>query len=66
METGEGWFRIKNPRGGLEVETPAVTATIRGSEIDLKVENDRKTTLTVLEGVIRFYNDYGFVLVNPG
>ncbi|NOY09209.1 MAG: tetratricopeptide repeat protein [Spirochaetes bacterium] len=63
---GEGWFRTKNPKSRLEVHTPTVTAAIRGSEIDLKLRDDGTTTMTVLEGEIDFYNEYGSLTVLPG
>jgi tetratricopeptide (TPR) repeat protein/quercetin dioxygenase-like cupin family protein len=63
---GEGWFRTKNPDSNLEVNTPAATAAIRGSEINIRVSESGETILTVLEGTIKFFNDAGSILVNPG
>ena len=37
---GEGWFRTKNPASGLTIKTPAATAAIRGTEINLQVAGD--------------------------
>ncbi|RKX80010.1 MAG: hypothetical protein DRP57_13425, partial [Spirochaetes bacterium] len=63
---GEGWFRTKNPNSKLEVHTPTVTAAIRGSEINLQLGKDGRTIMTVLEGNIDFYNNYGSIVVMPG
>ena len=38
--SGEGWFRTKNPASGLTIKTPAATAAIRGTEINLQVSSD--------------------------
>jgi tetratricopeptide (TPR) repeat protein len=63
---GEGWFRTKNPSSKLSVTTAAVTAAIRGSEINIRVNESGETILTVLEGTIKFFNDAGSILVNTG
>jgi tetratricopeptide (TPR) repeat protein/ferric-dicitrate binding protein FerR (iron transport regulator) len=61
---GEAWLRSKQKPANLRVDTPAVTAAIRGTEFDIKVADDGETVATVLEGSIDFRNDQGFVLVN--
>ncbi len=61
---GEAWLRAKQKPAQLRVNTPAVTAAIRGTEFDIKVADDGETVATVLEGSIDLRNDRGFVLVN--
>jgi len=37
LQRGEAWFRTKNPRSGLTVQTPAAAAAIRGTEINVRI-----------------------------
>lgn len=47
------------------VRTPAAVAGVRGTYIRLDVDpNDGTTVLTVLEGSVDFFNDFGEVIVN--
>ncbi len=64
--SGEGWFRTKRADADLEVRTQAATAAIRGTEFGLRVEDDGATTITVVEGSMRFFNEAGSVDLNPG
>lgn len=63
---GEGWFRTKNPRAGVTINTPAAAAAIRGTEINLRVADDDTTTLTVVEGSVEFSNPLGAIIVDAG
>ncbi|MFQ5840301.1 MAG: FecR domain-containing protein, partial [Candidatus Methylomirabilales bacterium] len=66
---GEIWTRTR--RGELrgeffEIQTPAATATIRGTELNLSVGPADESRLAVLEGVVEFHNPQGRVLVAAG
>lgn len=63
----EGTIWARAARGGskIEVETPAATAAIRGTDWTLTVNGDR-TTLTVLEGAVELANAQGSVVVSQG
>jgi tetratricopeptide (TPR) repeat protein len=63
---GEGWFRTKNPNSGLTIKTPAATAAIRGTEINVQITPDGESVLTVVEGAAAFTNDAGSVLATAG
>jgi tetratricopeptide (TPR) repeat protein len=63
---GEGWFRTKNPNSGLSIKTPAATAAIRGTEINVQITPDGESVLTVVEGAAAFTNDAGSVLATAG
>ena len=63
---GEIWLRNKSEKFRFEVETPAVTASIRGTEFNLRVAPDGLTRLTLLEGRLRFYNSLGTLDLQPG
>src|ERR687896_2285525 len=59
--SGEVWVRsYVEP---VEIETKAVTATIRGTELNLAIEPAEATRLTVIEGVVEFRNPQGSVFV---
>jgi ferric-dicitrate binding protein FerR (iron transport regulator) len=55
---GELWLRTVGP-SQLEVETPVATAAIKGTEFDIKVDGEGKSTLTVIEGVVEFGTPFG-------
>lgn len=61
-----GGGQAKNITGPLVMETPTATMSIRGTDWDVEVGDDGKSTLTVLSGYVEFYNDYGSVTVNKG
>lgn len=50
----------------FEVQTPAATATIRGTEMNLSTVPANAARLAVLEGVVEFRNLQGSVLVTAG
>lgn len=66
LSRGEGWFRTKNPRSGLTIQTPAAAAAVRGTEINLRVGAANETVLTVVEGSADFSNAQGSISVNAG
>ncbi|MBI4795192.1 MAG: tetratricopeptide repeat protein [Deltaproteobacteria bacterium] len=63
---GEIWLRNKNEKFLFDVETPAVTAAIRGTEFNLRVAADGATSLVLLEGSLRLFNSLGELLLKPG
>jgi Flp pilus assembly protein TadD len=66
LSEGEIWSRARAVPGGLRIETPSATAAIRGTDWDLLVDEKGTSYVTVLRGVVEFYNDFGSLLVNPG
>lgn len=66
LSGGEAWVRSKKTPAAVRVNTPAVTAAIRGTEFDIKVAPDGESVATVVEGAVDYRNDQGFVLVNSG
>lgn len=63
---GRAWFRTKRRSSKVNVETPAVTAAIRGTEVEIRVEADGESFVSVLEGGVELSNDQGRLLVNAG
>jgi tetratricopeptide (TPR) repeat protein len=58
---GEVYARM---RPGSAARSRTAVAGVRGTEILLQVGDDDTTTLTVIEGVVDFYNELGAVVVN--
>jgi tetratricopeptide (TPR) repeat protein len=63
---GEVWLRNKKEKFLFELETPVVTATIRGTELNVRVQPDGTTTIAMLEGEIKMVNRYGEILLTAG
>jgi hypothetical protein len=68
LALGAVWSRIRRSAGfgGVTFETPAATAAIRGTDWYLQVTEDKTTTLIVLDGNVRFFNEFGSLQVNAG
>ncbi len=63
---GEIWVHTAGGPHPLEVETPAATATIRGTELTLRVSPDGRSVITVVEGVVEFGNALGTWPIRAG
>ncbi|MBW1951895.1 MAG: tetratricopeptide repeat protein [Deltaproteobacteria bacterium] len=66
VSQGEVWLRNNKETFHFELETPAVTAGIRGTEFNLQVRPDGTTYLTLLQGKLRLANPQGELILNPG
>jgi hypothetical protein len=62
---GEMWVKTDEPVQ-IEVETPVATAAIKGTEFNLRVEPDGKSTLTVIEGLVEFGTPFGTCPIRTG
>ncbi|QEA12388.1 FecR domain-containing protein [Comamonas flocculans] len=67
LELGLGriWTRTKGQAAGLQLQTPAAVAAVRGTDWDVEVDAQGHTTLTVLSGLIAVSNAQGSVEVGP-
>ena len=63
---GEIWLRNKHEKFRFELETPAVTAIIRGTELNIKVQRNGTTNVILLEGNVCIANPQGEVCLRPG
>ena len=64
LSLGRAWAQTKRSDGSrLNLETPAATAGIRGTDWELDVDGNGKTLLTVLSGTVEFANAQGAVTV---
>lgn len=65
VNVGEIWANfVKNKEKKFYIITPTVSGGIRGTEINVKVEQDGKTTFTVVRGIVELENEYGSVVLN--
>ncbi|HEY5801726.1 MAG TPA: TonB-dependent receptor [Burkholderiaceae bacterium] len=64
LSLGRAWSQAKRtPDARLNMQTPAATAAIRGTDWELEVGPDGKTMLTVLSGSVEFANEQGSITV---
>jgi len=63
---GEIWLRNSNEKFRFEIETPALTAAVRGTELNLRVASDGLTAVLLLSGALSLANPQGQVALNPG
>ncbi len=66
QSAGRSWTQSKSVPNRLTVETPTALAAIRGTDWELTVDDDGRSTLTVLSGEIAFSNPMGAVNVLAG
>lgn len=64
LNRGRSWTQSKQISNRLTMETPSATAAIRGTDWEMDVDENGKSTLTVLSGVVEFYNEQGRITVN--
>jgi tetratricopeptide (TPR) repeat protein len=63
---GEIWLRNKNEQFPFELETPSITAGLRGTEFNVQVAADGTTRITLLEGRLDVRNPYGALVLTAG
>jgi tetratricopeptide (TPR) repeat protein len=63
---GEIWLRNEKEQFLFELETPTVTATIRGTELNVRVQPDGTSSVILLEGNVKLRNPYGEVVLAAG
>jgi tetratricopeptide (TPR) repeat protein len=63
---GEIWLRNKHEKFRFELETPAVTAIIRGTELNIRVQRNGTTSVILLDGQVCLNNRQGEVCLRPG
>ena len=64
--SGQHYFSSRAPKQYGRIETPTVTAAIRGTEFVVTVAEDTTTTITMLEGVVEASNEHGTLTVTRG
>lgn len=64
--SGQHYFSTRRPKDYGRVETPTVTAAIRGTEFVVEVADGGTTTITMIEGAIDASNQFGELRVTAG
>jgi Flp pilus assembly protein TadD len=64
--SGQHYFTSRTPKDYGTIETPTVTAAIKGTEFSVDVGADSSTTITMLEGVVLASNSQGSLEVRKG
>src|SRR5262245_63824380 len=64
--SGTHYFTTRTPKEFSRIETPSVTAAIRGTEFVVDVAEGGTTTITMLEGVVDASNPQGSLQVVAG
>lgn len=59
LEQGRAWIRNTKEDFRFELSTPAVTAAIRGTEFTVEVDPDGASTISLLQGDLPVFNDFG-------
>jgi hypothetical protein len=67
LEFGELWAKVtKKDAAQFRVQTPAGVAAVKGTEFIVRVDQDGRTTVITLEGVVEFFNGAGRIDVPAG
>jgi hypothetical protein len=67
LEFGELWAKVtKKDAAQFRVQTPAGVAAVKGTEFIVRVDQDGRTTVITLEGVVEFFNGAGTIDVPAG
>ncbi len=66
LPKGGAWIRNKNEKFNFKINTPSVTAAIRGTEFMTQVNDDGTSLVTMLEGQVQLSNKFGETILNPG
>ena len=53
LEKGELWMRNKNRKPFIRIDTPFVSASIRGTEVNLRLLSQKEAHISVLEGKVQ-------------
>jgi tetratricopeptide (TPR) repeat protein len=64
--SGTHYFSSRRPKEYNRIETPSVTAAIRGTEFVVAVDDGGVTTITMIEGVVDASNAQGALTVTAG
>lgn len=66
---GSIWLQIRKHLDGMwgfEVETPAASVAVRGTEFGVTVAEDQSIDVIVAAGLVEVYNSFGRELLSPG
>jgi tetratricopeptide (TPR) repeat protein len=64
--SGQSYFTTRTPKDFGRVQTPTVTAAIKGTEFAVSVADNGGTVITMIEGTVEASNEFGAVTVTKG
>ena len=64
--SGQSYFTTRTPKDFGRVQTPTVTAAIKGTEFAVSVGEDGTSVVTMIEGTVEASNEFGAVTVTKG
>ncbi|HEX4824355.1 MAG TPA: FecR domain-containing protein [Candidatus Polarisedimenticolaceae bacterium] len=64
--SGQSYFTTRTPKDFGRVQTPTVTAAIKGTEFAVSVDDDGTSVVTMIEGTVEASNEFGAVTVTKG
>ena len=65
LERGRMWLRNTSRDVSLDIDTPSVTAGIRGTELEVRVEPEDMVTISVLSGTVVAWNEGQTMRLGP-
>jgi tetratricopeptide (TPR) repeat protein len=66
LRGGAVYFFSRERPENLRIQTPVATGALRGTEFHLRVAEDGRTTLTMLDGEVELRNAFGSVALHSG
>ncbi len=64
LKKGHIWLRNKNKNQHIEIKTPYVSMSIKGTELDIRTKPRDRTTVRVLEGRVNAMGPEGSLFIN--
>ncbi|THB77731.1 MAG: hypothetical protein D3926_14835 [Desulfobacteraceae bacterium] len=64
LDKGRLWLRNKNRNQNIDIHTPYVSTSIRGTELDIDIRPENQTLISVLEGRVLAKNNQGSMIIN--
>jgi tetratricopeptide (TPR) repeat protein len=66
LKSGSAYFFSRDKPQEVQIRTPTVTGAIRGTEFNVSVEPDGRTTVTMIDGRVELTNHFGTLMLNGG
>ncbi|MGA3163394.1 MAG: TonB-dependent receptor [Verrucomicrobiota bacterium] len=66
LKSGSAYFFSRDRPQEVQIRTPTVTAAIRGTEFDILVGPDGRTTVTMIDGEVELTNSFGSLALSGG
>lgn len=64
LKKGHLWLRNKNRSREIKIDTPYVSTSIRGTELDIRIDKIETAVISVLEGSVKVEKKGNHILIN--